>query len=61
MRALCRGNGIPFFVFLQPNQYLPGRKPMGREEQAVAILDGKLAHRSKSQISSLIFNEKSVI
>jgi hypothetical protein len=39
MHALCKENDIPFFVFLQPNQYLPESKPMGPEERGVAILD----------------------
>lgn len=37
MFDLCRSHGIPYFHFLQPNQYLAGSKPMGREEQRIAI------------------------
>lgn len=40
MAALCRENGIEYFHFLQPNQYVPGSKPMGAEERAVAVIPG---------------------
>jgi hypothetical protein len=36
--ALCRGEGIRYFHFLQPNQYLPGSKPMDDEEKRTAIM-----------------------
>jgi hypothetical protein len=35
--ALCRGKGIRYFHFLQPNQYLPGSKPMDDEERRTAV------------------------
>jgi hypothetical protein len=35
----CRGNGIRFYQFLQPNQYVPGSKPLTAEEKRVAILE----------------------
>ncbi|MCA8974115.1 MAG: hypothetical protein KDC98_05305 [Planctomycetes bacterium] len=37
LRSLCEANGIRYFHFLQPNQYVPGSKPIGPEEAAVAI------------------------
>jgi hypothetical protein len=37
MKALCDAHGIRYYHFLQPNQYLPGSKPMGKQERAVAI------------------------
>jgi hypothetical protein len=37
MFDLCRARGIPYFHFLQPNQYLPGSKPMSREERLLAV------------------------
>jgi len=37
MFDLCRARGIPYLHFLQPNQYLPGSKPMSREEKLVAV------------------------
>ncbi|MBK8979136.1 MAG: hypothetical protein IPM29_24845 [Planctomycetes bacterium] len=37
MHRLCRANGIRYIHALQPNQYLPGSKPMGEEERRVAI------------------------
>ena len=36
MRALCEANGIRYLHFLQPNQYLPGSKPLTSEERATA-------------------------
>ena len=32
MHALCRGLGIEYYHFLQPNQYVPGSKPLSDEE-----------------------------
>jgi hypothetical protein len=37
MARLCQGLGIPYFHFLQPNQYVPGEKPMGEAERRLAI------------------------
>lgn len=37
LQQVCTANGIRYFHFLQPNQYVPGSKPMGREERAAAI------------------------
>ncbi|HOC41986.1 MAG TPA: hypothetical protein PKJ99_03125 [Thermoanaerobaculales bacterium] len=37
MHRLCEANGIRYYHFLQPNQYLAGAKPMGRQERAVAL------------------------
>ncbi len=39
MHRLCTAAGIPFFHFLQPNQYVPGSKPMTRGEKLVAYDD----------------------
>lgn len=36
MRHLVEGSGGRYFHFLQPNQYLPGSKPMRNPERAVA-------------------------
>jgi hypothetical protein len=40
MRALCDAYGIRFHHFLQPNQHVPGSKPLGEEERAVAAPAG---------------------
>jgi hypothetical protein len=40
MDGLCRANGIVYFHLLQPNQYVPDSKPMGRAEREVAWFDG---------------------
>ena len=37
LQQLCESNGIDYFHFLQPSQYLPDSKPMGSDEQAVAL------------------------
>jgi hypothetical protein len=37
MHRLCEANGIRYYHFLQPNQYVKGSKPMGRRERAVAL------------------------
>jgi hypothetical protein len=41
MRALAESDGALFFHFLQPNQHLPGSKPIGEEEAAVALRGGE--------------------
>ncbi len=41
MRALTEAKAGRFFHFLQPNQHVPGSKPMGADEQAVAIRGGE--------------------
>jgi hypothetical protein len=35
--GLCRSKGIRYYHFLQPNQYVPGSKPMGDDEKRVAF------------------------
>lgn len=37
----CRGHGIRYFHFLQPNQYVPGSKPLSAWERKVAWEEGK--------------------
>jgi hypothetical protein len=37
MHQLCSARGIPYFHFLQPNQYVAGSKPMGAEERRIAL------------------------
>ncbi len=39
MAAVCRALGIEYLHFLQPNQYVPGSKPMSAEEREAAILE----------------------
>ena len=39
MHRLCRENGIHYLHLLQPNQYVPGSKPMDREERRLAVKD----------------------
>jgi hypothetical protein len=38
---LCRGTGTVYVHVLQPNQYLPGSKPMGPAERKVAVIDNQ--------------------
>ncbi|MCU0863407.1 MAG: hypothetical protein MUC36_06430 [Planctomycetes bacterium] len=37
LHELCRARGIPYFHFLQPNQYMPEGKPIGADEAKVAL------------------------
>ncbi|MFO1076472.1 MAG: hypothetical protein U1E73_01960 [Planctomycetota bacterium] len=37
LQQLCTANGIRYFHFLQPNQYVPDSKPIGPDEAKVAI------------------------
>ncbi|HPJ72058.1 MAG TPA: hypothetical protein PK636_05190 [bacterium] len=37
MRDICESNGIVYLHFLQPNQYVPGSKPMGIDEKRTAF------------------------
>ncbi len=37
MALACEGNGIDYFHFLQPNQYVSDSKPIGPEEAKVAL------------------------
>lgn len=46
MHQLCAANGIRYFHFLQPNQYVVDAKPMGRAERATAIWPGSAFERS---------------
>ncbi len=38
MNALSKANDIQYYHFLQPNQYLPGSKPLTAEERKVAVI-----------------------
>jgi hypothetical protein len=40
MYSVCRTNGIDYFHFLQPNQYVEGSKPMTEEERKAGWRDG---------------------
>ncbi len=37
---LCRGSGIRYYHFLQPNQYLASSKPILADEKRIAIFEG---------------------
>ncbi|HZY86371.1 MAG TPA: hypothetical protein VFE78_16175 [Gemmataceae bacterium] len=39
LEKTCRAHGIAYHHVLQPNQYVPGSKPMGAEEKKVALWD----------------------
>jgi len=40
MAAVAKANGIAYYHFLQPNQYVADSKPMNEDERAVALLEG---------------------
>ena len=42
MHTLCQAQGIAYFHFLQPNQYVPGSKIMGAQELRLAINDKQI-------------------
>ncbi len=55
MDRLSRANGIVFFQFLQPNQYVPGSKPMDEDERKRAIHDDQpLKHSIETGYPSLV-------
>ena len=39
LHRLLAANGVRYFHFLQPNQYLPDSKPFGARERAIAFSD----------------------
>jgi hypothetical protein len=41
LNHLCRGNGTLYVHFLQPNQYLPGSKPMGAKEREERVVESQ--------------------
>ncbi|MEM7483227.1 MAG: hypothetical protein AAF481_18835 [Acidobacteriota bacterium] len=41
MAGLCDSQGIPYFHFLQPNQYPEGAKPLSSEERRVAYSENR--------------------
>jgi hypothetical protein len=41
LNHLCRGNGTLYLHFLQPNQYLPGSKPMGAKERKERVVESQ--------------------
>jgi hypothetical protein len=45
MHRLARANGIRYFHFLQPSQYLEGTKRMGAEEREVAIVKNTIGYQ----------------
>lgn len=49
MGAVCRAWEVPYFHFLQPNQYVQGSKPMGEAEREVAIRPGSRYGRGARQ------------
>lgn len=46
LHRLCQANGIVYFHFLQPNQYVPGSKTMSREERRLAFSPDHLYRRA---------------
>jgi hypothetical protein len=46
MHLLCEANGIRYFHFLQPNQYVPGSKPFSRVELSSALRPGSFPPKS---------------
>ena len=57
MHLLATANGVPYFHFLQPNQYVPGAKPMGREERERAIDPGHVYREAVERGYPLLHRE----
>jgi hypothetical protein len=49
LAAICKANGIAYYHFLQPNQYVPGSKPLGAEERKRAWEDNQCNKTSVEQ------------
>ncbi|MBK8949483.1 MAG: hypothetical protein IPM68_11660 [Flavobacteriales bacterium] len=45
VKALAEAHGAAYFHFLQPNQYVPGSKPIGPKEATVALVEGPFCYR----------------
>ncbi|MFK7743366.1 MAG: hypothetical protein AB8H80_23825 [Planctomycetota bacterium] len=45
LQRLCELHGTRYFHFLQPNQYVPGSKPIGVDEAKIAFADGPRSYR----------------
>ena len=45
MARICEANDMDYYHFLQPNQYLPGSKPLSREEKSLAYLESSTARK----------------
>ena len=54
---LCRGNGIRYFHFLQPNQYVPDSKPFGPIERARAYKEDAIYKTGVEQGYRLLIEE----
>lgn len=54
MHRLCAANGIRYFHFLQPNQYLQGSKPMNEAERKVALWPGSGYEQDVSAVYPLM-------
>ena len=46
MHQVCEANGIEYFHFLQPNQYVPGSKPLHAEEKRLAWSENSLYRKA---------------
>jgi hypothetical protein len=46
MHQVCEANGIEYFHFLQPNQYVPGSKPLHAEEKRLAWSEDSLYRKA---------------
>jgi len=58
MSQICRANGISYFGFVQPNQYVPGSKPkMSREESLIAFDQGAPYSSAVSEGYALLLAE----
>jgi hypothetical protein len=58
MHRLVHGQGGRYHHFLQPNQYVPGSKPMGRAERATAVEEGPFCYRDAVELGYPLLMER---
>jgi hypothetical protein len=57
LHRTCRGHGIEYYHFLQPNQYVAGAKAIGSEEKKIAWLQASLSQMCVERGYPLLRNE----
>jgi hypothetical protein len=56
MDRICKGYGMHYFHFLQPNQYVPGTKPILDAERKIAIYEGQTYRRGVEHGYPMLIN-----
>jgi hypothetical protein len=61
MQRICQGNGIAYLHFLQPNQYLPGSKPMTEPERQKFVSETQEYGKAIKAIYPLLINRSPIL